>query len=186
MSPRQALCAIALVAFVLCALACSGSSPVTRPGDDAPPPDSSTKDKTDKRDPAKDEPDYREAVGEFLTDVNKLGFGAEKKYKNKVIEVSGEVAGEASAFGWSDEQKTGFFRLKGEGAPGSLPCYAAEPEPWTKVAPGQKVTVKGLWSTGVGLGLSKCVFVQTGTYAGLAITAEQLARDVQTDGNRYN
>src|SRR4051794_26075361 len=72
MSPRQALCATALVASALPALACSGTSPLPRPAGDAAA-DSQPRDKTDgPRDPAKEEPDFRQPAGEFLADVDKL------------------------------------------------------------------------------------------------------------------
>jgi hypothetical protein len=180
---------MSLVAFVLLALACGGGVPATRPANDSSAPaDSTPKDgKGDgPRDPAKDEPDFRMPVGELLADLNKLGFGADKKYKNKIVEVSGEVGGGLLAFGWSDEEKTGYFSLTGEGAPAGLTCYTAEPEPWAKVVPGQKVTVKGRWGNGPGRGLVKCVFVQTGPYPGVRLTAEQLCRDVRAEADKYD
>ncbi len=61
-------------------------------------------------------------------------------------------------------------------------CLTEMEEPWTTVARGQKVRIKGLYGdVFLAPRLLSCVFVETGEYTGVKITAEQLAKEYAAD-----
>jgi tRNA_anti-like len=60
-------------------------------------------------------------------------------------------------------------------------CFAANPEPWSQVVPGQKVKLKGRWPPDGGGTLVDCVFVEVGEGGAISLSAENLAREYAAD-----
>jgi hypothetical protein len=108
-------------------------------------------------------------AADFAKEFNADSNGAKIKYKDKVIELSGVV----KSFGFDESH----FVLEG-----TVVCAMADPTASTKVVPGQKVKVKGKFhDQAVVPTLLSSVFVETGSYEGIAISAEQLGKEIAAD-----
>lgn len=102
---------------------------------------------------------------------------AERKYKGKVIELTGETDGHGRNI--SEEA---FVSLKVEKQLIGVRCFTADDQPWGKAVKGQKVKVKGKWPEfTISAALVYCVFVETGEYKGISITAAALAKEYEAD-----
>jgi tRNA_anti-like len=109
-------------------------------------------------------------TAEQLIEELKGGYdAAAPKYKGKVLEATGTV----ESF-YADASMSAIF-----GAGGAT-FQTLEYEPWSIVAPGQQVTVRGRWPEG-GQRLFDCVIVGKGPDTALAITAEMLAKEFSAD-----
>ncbi len=102
---------------------------------------------------------------------------ADEKFKGKVIELSGTV--EDVSRNISGEA---FVQLKVSGELLGVMCFTTDEQPWATAARGQKVRIKGLWAEVVfAPRLLSCVFVETGEYAAVRISAADLANEYAAD-----
>lgn len=111
---------------------------------------------------------------EYEADKN----AAAQKYKGKVIELSGEV----QTVKRIDADRS-MLLLKVEKSFFGVQCVTTEEQPWAKVAPGQQIKIKGKWPEfSAGAAIIDCVFVETGEYAAIRISAADLAKEYAADG----
>jgi hypothetical protein len=123
------------------------------------------------------EPAFRLTAEEFHKEYEAGKNAAATKYAGKVIELAGEVAGVNRNIGGESS-----VTLKVEKDLLGVWCGTADEEPWTKVLPGQKIKIKGKWPEfPVRAALVHCVFVETGEYLGVRVTAEELAAEYTAD-----
>lgn len=102
---------------------------------------------------------------------------AAKKYKDKVIELTGEVDGASRNISGD-----AFITLKVEKQLIGVMCATADPYPWAKAVKGQKITIKGRWPEfAFSAAIINCAFVETGEYQGIAKTADELAKEWAKD-----
>jgi hypothetical protein len=113
---------------------------------------------------------------EFKADSKDEKMAAEK-YGDRVIQTEGEV------HLFIRNANGDMVYLKAEGDVLGLGCYTTEREPWTKLAPGQRVKIKG-WSAkryashGI---LYSCVVVEASDNPALRISAAELAKEYAAD-----
>ncbi len=133
--------------------------------------------KPNVEDISKVEPAFKLTAEAFYKEYADDRAAATKKYKDKVIELSGEVDGMGRNF--SGEA---YVTLKVEKQLIGVTCATADEQPWAKAVKGQKVKIKGKWPEfSVGAALIYCVFVETGEYKGIPITAAELAKEYAAD-----
>jgi hypothetical protein len=123
--------------------------------------------------------DFTLTAQQFLDECKKDRTAADKKYKGKIIELSGVVGDFATT-----PTKDAIVWLKVEKAPG-LMCNVRDKEPWTKVVPGQEVKVRGQYLS-FGPGLANGIIVATGPNPLILIWAEDLAKQYATDRDALN
>jgi internalin A len=127
---------------------------------------------------SKVEPDFKLTADAFYKEYEADRAAATKKYKDKVIELSGEVDGMGRNISGDSH-----ITLKVEKQLIGVMCVTADEQPWAKAVKGQKVKIKGKWPEfSVGAALIYCVFVETGEYKGIPITAAELAKEFAADG----
>jgi uncharacterized protein (DUF1330 family) len=119
------------------------------------------------------EPRFRLTAEEFSKEFETNPNSAAQKYRGRVIELSGEVKSVARNF---DGESV--VTLKAEGQAIGVTCITADKEPWGKAVRGQKIKIKGKAISGK---VIDCVFVETGEYAGIRISATDLAREYAAD-----
>lgn len=128
-------------------------------------------------------PDFSLSAEDFMKEFKASESDARKKYKGKVIELSGEVTGIGRNISGEDS-----ISLKAPDLLGMM-CFTAMEEPWTKAVPGQKVKLKGKLGE-YGAVLIYCVFTDPGKYAGVEMTAAELAKEYAADpdatSKKYN
>src|SRR5439155_27008316 len=94
-----------------------------------------------KREPAKEKPDFVLSAEEFADDCRRTQTEIQEKYAGKIVEFSGEVQ---SLMYREASSTTLFLRLVGN--PSGVMCEVSEGELWTRVAPQQKIKLRGTWS----------------------------------------
>jgi Leucine-rich repeat (LRR) protein len=134
-----------------------------------------------KRAPAEDlakaEPDFKLSVDQFYKEYEAGRNTAAEKYKNKVIELTGEVDGMGRNISGD-----AYVSIKLEKQLIGVMCFTAQAEPWAKVAKGQKVKLKGKWPEfAVTAALVNCSFTETGDYQAVALSAPELAKQYEAD-----
>lgn len=132
--------------------------------------------------PAPTMPDLAKAKTDFSMDVQawydewkKDKEAAEKKYKDKVVELSGEVLN----LGDDPYGRVGYIYLKIKGDYIGVRCAAEDTQPWTKISPGSKVKLKGTpaqFSAFTG-DLYPVVIVEAGANPAIVISAADLAKE---------
>jgi hypothetical protein len=82
-----------------------------------------------------------------------------------------------------DSYGTAYLLMAGEKqAFSDVTCELTDPEPWTKVVPGQRVKVRGRCTfSEFGPKLQHGVLLETGPYLAVALSAEQLATEYDAD-----
>jgi uncharacterized protein (DUF1330 family) len=126
---------------------------------------------------SKVEPAFKMTAEEFFKEYEAGKNTAAEKYKGKVIELSGEIDGIGRNFGGDP-----YVTLKVEKQLLGVMCFTAEEHPWAKVVRGQKIKIKGKWPEfTVASSLIYCAFVETGEYAGIRLSAEELAKEYAAD-----
>jgi hypothetical protein len=122
-------------------------------------------------------PAFSLTAKEFSDEYKKDKAAAKEKYKDKVIELTGVV----DSFG-KDGSGGAHVMLVAADVLDRVFCVTAEEEPWSVVVPGQKIKIKGKWPEfSVSPALIACVFVETGPYQPTVLTAEQLAKEYESD-----
>jgi hypothetical protein len=123
------------------------------------------------------EPAFRLTAEEFHKEHAAGREAMAKKYEGKVIELSGEV--ERNFRNGTDA----FVALKVKGQILGVRCRTVDRQPWAKVAPGQKIRIKGVLPNEVWVcaALVDCVFVDVGQYAVIPVTAVELAKEYAAD-----
>jgi len=129
-------------------------------------------------------PDFSLSAEELEAEYQMDKQAAEKKYKGKIIELSGVVErlyGDEPAF---IGLHAGKRRL-------GLPCVMTDKEPWARVARGQTVKLRGSWATQGDLpALYDCMIVDAGPNSAVLLSAAKLAEEYAADpksvANRYN
>jgi hypothetical protein len=125
---------------VLILLGCGGSKrSVSAPSKEEP---------AKKGEPASDglskaKPDFTLAATELAEEYRAGKSAANKKYKGKVLEVTGIIRDIGRDAGGEKRPYLELGTDANENA--SVFCYTADREPWQHHAPGQKVTLKGRW-----------------------------------------
>jgi hypothetical protein len=130
-------------------------------------------------------PQYTLTAEELVQEHKKDREAANKKYRNAVLELRGEVSGVSA--GLSGEA---FVSLKAGNNLLGVSCAMVDREPWASVCKGQQVTVRGVWPAArVGVSLTRCVIVGKGPSPAAVLTAERLAAEYAADRattvNRY-
>lgn len=117
--------------------------------------------------------DHTFSAAEWYAEFKKDFSGALAKYRGKVIELSGVVAGFDVDYGnvkislQTDAKSNDRVR-----------CFSVEPNPWLKVTPGAKIRVKGILPDVVTVGiLGHVEILDAGAYTTPSLMAEELARD---------
>lgn len=122
--------------------------------------------------------DFTLVADAFYKEYQADKSAAERKYKGKVIELTGEAESHGRNFSGD-----AYVSLKVEKQLIGVMCFTADEEPWSKAVKGQKVKIKGKWPEfSVGATLLYCVFVETGEYKAITITAAELAKEYAADG----
>jgi hypothetical protein len=171
---------LALLCLLLLAAAGCGSKPPPAAISTTSPPDGTVAD-----DVAKVSPKFTLTAEELVGEHKKDRAAAEKKYRNAVIELRGEVSGVSA--GLSGDA---FVSLKAGSNLLGVSCAMVDREPWASVSKGQQVTVRGVWPPSqVGVSLARCVIVARGPSPAAVLTAERLAAEYAADAfgtvNRY-
>jgi hypothetical protein len=134
-------------------------------------------------------------VGEIEHDLP----AAEKKYRGKLIEVSGVVRGfrwlgpkETSEFGpiaeAPDVPARSILQLKSGDHLFGLQCITVDKEPWATVSRGEKVKVQGKWhapGSSEYPALADCMVVDAGTFTTPVFTAAALVREYSADMDAF-
>lgn len=119
--------------------------------------------------------DFSLSAEELQAEYQRDKGAAEKKYKDKTIELSGVVKAV-----YNDDP--GIVGLAAGKRTLGLPCVMIEKEPWARVAPGQTVKLKGSWPAFGDLpALCECVIVEAGPNPAVVLTAEKLADEYAAD-----
>jgi Leucine-rich repeat (LRR) protein len=122
-------------------------------------------------------PSFSLSAEKFSEEYKENRNAAEEKYKGKVVELTGVV--KSMGRNIADDS---YISLEAGKVLFGVMCVTADAEPWAKVAPGQKVKLKGKWPEfSVGAALIYCVFLDTGKYEATALSAEQLAKEYVAD-----
>lgn len=130
-------------------------------------PKQPTKEDIEKR-PA----DYSLTADAFFAEYKKDRAGSKSKYLGKIIELSGSV----------QHVDTNYIDLRIENDALGLICGTFLTETWSKIAPSQKVKIKGvLDSTLETPTFIDCVIVEAGSRPALKVTAEELAKEFAGD-----
>jgi hypothetical protein len=121
----------------------------------------------------------KELAAEYLNDE----AATKKKYASKSLNVSGKIVGYNKSGGQQGLELAGVKPEADSYWRGNVRCVTfKDKNPWSKVAPGQTLTVRGEWPSIGGLGpeLMDCEIV-TVDGTGIALTAEQLGKAIDTD-----
>ncbi len=122
-------------------------------------------------------PDFTLTAEAFQKEYSDDKVAAEKKYKGKVIELSGEVHTIGRLGG-----DTPYIGLKAGKELLGVPCATADQQPWGTAVPGQVVKLKGRWpKDAYGVALTQCVFTDKGKYKAVPVTAAELAKEFEAD-----
>lgn len=126
-------------------------------------------------DKPKSSADFSLTAEELEAEYQKDKQATEKKYKGKTIELSGVVA---AVYG----EETAFIGLVAGKRTRGLPCVMIDKEPWSTVAPGQTIKLRGPWATyGELPALYDCVIVEAGPNPAVVLTAAKLADEYAAD-----
>lgn len=135
-----------------------------------------------KGDVATAKAEFTTTVKDWLTEFKKDRTAAEKKYLGKIVELSGTV----KTVVCHDNDLGAFVLLDNEGiivdfivtdAVG-MSCDVQDPEPWLKLGPGSKVTIRG---EGFGPRLSPATIVKVGPLERIEMKGEELAKEFSKD-----
>lgn len=112
--------------------------------------------------------------------------GAQKKYAGKTIQLTGIVDG--IYFDHERNQACIFIKVRGRAI--GLSCLLREPEPWSKLANEQRVTLRTkVLEKQRSSYLTDCVIVDAGPNPALVVSAQQLAqefaKDEKTSSKKY-
>lgn len=144
-------------------------------------------------------PDLAVSAVEFVKDMQDL-TSAEKKYRGKLIEVTGVVSG----FDWLEPMKSRAL-APAEEVPNPLArsvislktdlyvlprldCLGPDDEPWARVSRGQQVKVQGKWhppGSSEFPALADCVIVEAGAFTTPVVTAPELAKAFAADRKAF-
>jgi hypothetical protein len=126
-------------------------------------------------------PDFTMTPAEFRAEFAKDGKAADQKFRNQTIQLNGVVTIVGKdPFG----EKAGIY-LKAEGE-WSVFCTTADPQPWTKVAPGATVKVKGTLPSAISYQnptLDGVQIIDAGGSKSQSLTAAQLTKEFLADPN---
>jgi hypothetical protein len=101
---------------------------------------------------------------------------AAKNFSKMAIEIEGTIEGLGFGMG------APYIVLTADGHLTGVYCRMIDKEPWSRVAPGQTVKLRGTWPKHATLpSLSDCVIVQAGENPAIKISAEELSRQCQAD-----
>jgi hypothetical protein len=122
---------------------------------------------------SKTAPDFSLSAEQFFQEFQKDRAAAGEKYRGGVIELSGVVKLMGRNFAGES-----YLDLEIDGSASGVICSTVESEPWSKIGPGQKVKVKGMFpeSTASPM-LAASVIVEAGPSQTVTLSAEQLARE---------
>jgi hypothetical protein len=124
-------------------------------------------------------PDFTISPAEFRAEFAKDGKAADQKFRNKTIQLNGVVTiVSKDPFG----EKAGIY-LKAEGE-WSVFCATADPQPWTKVAPGATMKVKGKLPGAISYQnptLDDVQIIDAGGSKSQSLTAAQLTKEFLAD-----
>jgi hypothetical protein len=118
---------------------------------------------------------------EYYAEFEKLGMRIGQQYQGKVIELKGVVKGIGTLSG-----KPELLVVSPGNEQADVRCWmSGEEEFWAKVSKGQQVTVKGLVrDPQASPMLIECEITGTGPSMAVTITAEELAKEVASDGDK--
>jgi hypothetical protein len=127
--------------------------------------------------PALGKPDFVVTPAQWHAEFKKNSEAAKAKYRDKVIEMSGEVTSvRPDVYG-----EFGRLNLDVPNDAVGVECWLPDKKPWTKVSPGSKVKVRGkLWDRFSGV-LNPCEIVEAGPDPAVKISAEELAKQFAAD-----
>ncbi|HJZ92889.1 MAG TPA: leucine-rich repeat domain-containing protein [Gemmataceae bacterium] len=126
---------------------------------------------------SKTPPDFQLTADELFKEYKADRGAAEKKYRGKVIELSGVVDGMGSNI--SDDS---YLSLKVDKELIGVMCFTADDAPWNVAVPGQKVKIKGKWPEfSVSAALVASVLTETGPSPAVRLTADELAKEYKAD-----
>ena len=119
--------------------------------------------------------DFSLTAEELQAEYQRDEQAAEKKYKGKIIELSGVVKAVYN-------DAPGIIGLVAAKRTLGFPCVMIEKEPWARVAPGQTVKLRGPWAPyGEHPALYDCVIVEAGPNPAVVLTAAKLADEYAAD-----
>jgi len=151
----------------------NAGAPAAPPG---PPPQYQAPPAPAAKDISKATPDFTLTAEDFFKQFKENAMRAAEKFNGKVIEVMGEI----SDVGRDVVSKKPTLTLKTGDQIFGVVCVMAEPNPWNKAVPGQKVKIKGR-SEEFASRLDSCVFVETGKYQGISLTASELGKEYEAN-----
>ena len=168
---RAALFLIALIAVGCQPDPAAPQPKAGRPGGPVAPPRPADEDLTDAL------PQYRYTADDFRREWKADEKLATGRYLGRVVALTGEIQSVGRAHGKSH------VTLQAAGAPHGIECATAEERPWSKVVPGQRVTIKGVcrWDAPTGVGLNNGVFEEVGVFASDPVTAAAFAKECAAD-----
>ena len=126
------------------------------------------------------EPAFKLTAEEFHKEYRADSKAVVEKYKGKAVELTGVVEDVGRTL---DEilllGKGAYVKLKIPGDPTfGVMCATSDEQPWLRVARGQKVRIRGLLpGLSFSPGLTSCILMEVGEYAGLRINATDLAKE---------
>ena len=122
-------------------------------------------------------PEFTLSAGEYQAEWTGDAEAARKKYRGKIIDLSGMVASLAGSDG------VGRVVLVDEATTKPVACEMLSPEPWGKYFPGQRIKVRGTADDGA---LAGAVVIDPGTSTGCVRSAERLAQEFADDAVAYS
>jgi hypothetical protein len=121
--------------------------------------------------------DFKLTAEAFHKEYEADRVAAAKKYKDKVIELSGEVDSVGRNIGGD-----AYITLKVDKQLIGVMCMTVDEFPWTKAVKGQKIKIKGRWPEfTIAAGIINCVFVETGEYQAIVKSVDELAKEWAAD-----
>lgn len=118
---------------------------------------------------------YSMTVDAYIAEHRQNPEAAFRKYKGSTVELTGKV----SAIGYGRDYLP-TVTLQATMPAGAVFCMTAEKEPWAKVAPGQRVKIRGkAVDLGMTCGLVEAVFVDVPPSAAIRISATELTKEFE-------
>jgi hypothetical protein len=101
---------------------------------------------------------------------------AAKNFSQMAVEIEGTIEGLGFGAG------APYIVLRADGHLTGVYCRMTDKDPWSRVAPGQNVTLRGTWPKRAAMpSLSDCVIIKAGENPAVRISAEELSRQCQAD-----
>lgn len=129
--------------------------------------------------PALDEPDYTITAEELAQEIAADPEAARQKYGGKVVHVTGSVK---EMGGDPVDPYCSYIALSTGPSPTDKLVCMTQSEPWSEIAPGQTVTLGGIFpSFETGAAIQDCMVIEAGEGGPISVESQELADEVATN-----